>query len=196
MTATRARILAATTDLFRARGFNGTGLKEVTASAGATTGSLYHFFPGGKDDLARTVIGESGAEHLELFEAIAAAAAGPAEAIEDFFVAAAAALEGDGFIDLCPIGTVAGEIASSHDDLRRAADQTFASWIEAVARHLVRAGLGAAEAGEVATTIVAALQGGFLLVRCRRDGGSLRIAGRQLRALVDARIAAASAAQS
>ena len=52
MTGTRERIVTATNELFRRRGYNGTSLKDVTVASGATTGSLYHFFPGGKAELA------------------------------------------------------------------------------------------------------------------------------------------------
>ena len=56
-TPTRERILYATAELFRRQGYSGTGLKQVVGEAQAPFGSLYHHFPGGKQQLA----GESSA---------------------------------------------------------------------------------------------------------------------------------------
>ena len=67
MPATRDRILSAALDLMRSRGFRGTGLKDVTTAAAATTGSLYHFFPDGKDQLVREAVREDGAAHEATF---------------------------------------------------------------------------------------------------------------------------------
>ena len=131
---TRDRLLAATNESFRKRGYNGTSLKQVTSAANAPTGSLYHFFPGGKDDLAAAVITTSGAAYRELFEAIADAAASPEAAVTDFFDGAAAVLEETDFIDPCPIGTVAREVASTNEPLRIATEQVFAGWIDSRAQ--------------------------------------------------------------
>jgi AcrR family transcriptional regulator len=74
---TRDRIVTATSELFRTRGYHGTSLKHVTAASGAPIGSVYHFFPGGKVALAEAVITESGAAYRALFELIADAAPDP-----------------------------------------------------------------------------------------------------------------------
>src|SRR5690242_2732178 len=147
---TRNRLLTATNESFRRRGYNGTSLKHVTEAAGAPTGSLYHFFPGGKDELAAEVITTSGAAYGELFVAIAAAAESPGAAVTDFFDGAAAVLEETDFIDPCPIGTVAREVASTNEPLRVATERVFASWIDAATAHLVSAGVDGAHAEQLA----------------------------------------------
>src|SRR5579862_450589 len=160
---TRDRLLTATNESFRRRGYNGTSLKHVTEAAHAPTGSLYHFFPGGKDELTREVLVTSGAAYRELFEAIADAAASPGDAVTDFFDGAATVLEETDFIDPCPIGTVAREVASTNDELRAATEQVFASWIDAATARLTAAGVADEEAATLATTFVAALEGAFVL---------------------------------
>ena len=196
MTETRQRILAATNELFRHRGLNGTSLKQVTVAAGAPIGSLYHFFPGGKDQLAEAVITSSGAAYLQLFEMIADAAADMGTAVTDFFEGAAGVLETTDFIDACPIGTIAREVASTNDALRLATDLVFTSWIEAAATRFVAAGLPPVDATALATTVIAALEGGFILARARRDPEPLRATGRHIRALVDMTLAAVPAETS
>ena len=194
MLGTRARIVHACVDLMRSRGFRGTGLKEVTTAAAATTGSLYHFFPGGKDELVREVIREDGAAHEAVFIDIAREASGPGDAIATFFSQAADILEQTDYVDLCPIGTVAGETASSNEAVRGACEDVFSGWQRVVAAELVGAGLDAEDAGELSATTVSALLGGFVLVRTQRSGAPLRAAGRLVRELVDARLAASRAA--
>ena len=185
MFSTRDRILSATNELFRRQGFNGTSLKQVTENAPATVGSIYHFFPGGKESLAAAVIETSGAAYRELFEMIADAEPNFGEAITAFFDGAAVVLETTDFIDICPIGTVAREVASTNNTLRAAAELVFASWVEAAEVRLVEASIATTEAHELAVSLVASIEGGFLLARSARDGNQLRSIGRQMRRLVD-----------
>jgi AcrR family transcriptional regulator len=56
--------------MFRRNGYTGTGVKQVAAAAGAQLGSLYHFFPGGKEQLAEEVIRTSGPRYGDLVCAI------------------------------------------------------------------------------------------------------------------------------
>jgi AcrR family transcriptional regulator len=191
MTGTRQRLVAATNELFRRRGYNGTGLKEVTVTAEATTGSLYHFFPGGKSELAAAVITETGAAYQQLFELIADGAPGVADGVRDFFDGAAAVLAETDYVDVCPIGTVAREVASTDETLRATSGRVFAGWIDALTARLVDAGLDRPEAKDVATSVVAALEGGFILSRTARDADLLRSIGAQMHDLVAGRVATA-----
>jgi AcrR family transcriptional regulator len=188
---TRDRFLASTNELFRRQGYNGTSIKQVTDAASATTGSLYHFFPGGKDQLAAAVIASSGAAYEELFVMIGTAAGDPASAVTQFFEGAAAVLEEGDFIDICPIGTIAREVASTNDQLRLATDQVFDSWTTAAAILFEDAGLASDASRELATTVLAALEGGFMLARAKRDAEVLRAIGRSIRRVVDLTLASA-----
>lgn len=192
MASTRERILAATNELFRRQGYNATSLKMVATASKAPIGSIYHSFPGGKEELGAAVITESGASYLQLFELIAAGAGDAPTAITDFFDGAAAVLEETDFIDICPIGTVARELASTNDVLRRASHAVFDTWIDAAMSLFVRAGLEVDAARSLASTLVSALEGGFILARTSRDAGPLRATGKDIRHLVEARLEAAA----
>ena len=189
MIGTRERIITATAELFRRQGYHGTSLKQVTEAAGAPVGSLYHFFPEGKDQLAETVIGSSGAAYRELFELIYDAATDPGAAVTDFFDAAAVVLEETGYLDACPIGTVALEVASTNERLRRATESVFESWVEAATERLCDAGVAELEARELATTLIAAVEGGFMLSRASQSPDPMRTAGRHMRRLVESALA-------
>jgi AcrR family transcriptional regulator len=187
---TRSRIITATNELFRRQGFNGTSLKEITAAAEATTGSLYHFWPGGKEELTAEVLVTSGAVYCQLFEAIVTDTANPGQAIADFFEGGATVLESTDFIDPCPIGTVAREVASTNERLRSVANDVFASWIDAATSFFVRSGFATAQAQELAATLVAAIEGGFVLARATRNADPFRASGRQFQLLIEATLAA------
>ena len=173
-------------ELFRRKGFNGTGLKEVTAAAEAPFGSLYHHFPGGKAELAEAVIRTGGRAYRELFEAVYDAAPDRGTAVSDFFDGAALVLEETGYLDACPIGTVALEVASTNDRLRRATSDVFTSWVDAVAGRLEADGVAPARAQELGVVLVVGIEGGFMLSRAAQSPGPMRSTGRLLRELVEA----------
>lgn len=183
--ATRDRLIAATTELFRRHGFNGTSMSAVTKAAHAPTGSLYHFFPGGKEELTETTLLTMGGVYRELFELFAATSETPSQAIANLFDGAADVLVESDYIDPCPIGTVAREVASTNDRLRLAAQTVFESWNQAATKMFIDAGLPVDEATALATTVIAAIEGGFVLTRASRDADVLRTIGRQMAQLVE-----------
>src|ERR1700732_1032049 len=117
MAATRDRILDSSAELFRRQGYAGTGIKQIAAMASAPFGSLYHFFPGGKEQLGEEGISSSGALYLQLFSTRALQAPGAVPACADFFSGAAETLRETDYADPCPIATVALEVASTNEPL-------------------------------------------------------------------------------
>src|SRR3972149_8976232 len=67
---TRERILGVSAEIFRRQGYEGTGLKQIVAAAKVPFGSLYHFFPGGKEQLGAEAIRGSGGQFALLGNAI------------------------------------------------------------------------------------------------------------------------------
>src|SRR5260370_6224314 len=63
---TRTRIQEAAAVLFRRHGYSGTGLKRIAAESAAPFGSIYHFFPGGKEQLAEHTIRTSGPTYMQM----------------------------------------------------------------------------------------------------------------------------------
>jgi len=166
---TRERILYASAELFRRQGYAGTGLKHIAAEADATLGSVYHFFPGGKQQLTDEVLRAGGRFFLALYESIAAAAPDLETAVRDFFAGAAQTLEATAYADACPIATVAGDIASTNPMLRETTAYVFESWLAAVVEDAVEAGIGSDRARPLALSVLALLEGAFLLSRSLRS---------------------------
>ena len=183
---TRDRILYASAELFRRQGYAGTGLKQIATEARAPFGSVYHFFPGGKEQLADDVLRAGGRFFLALYEAIAGAAPDFPTAVRDFFAGGAQTLEATDFADACPIATVAGEIASTHEVLRRATADAFESWLAAVARDAESAGVSPEGSRPLALSVLAILEGAFLLSRSLRSTEPMTACAGSAVALVEA----------
>ncbi len=174
---TKDRILETTADLFRRQGYTGTGMKQIAAEAAAPFGSLYHFFPGGKQDLGREVIRTSGRLYTKLFAAIAGEAPDVLTAVGDFFTGAAETLRETNYADACPIATVALEVASTNEPLREATAEVFAEWIDGATAYFVFAGIPRERSRELAFAMLCLLEGAFIFSRAQRSTESLRVAG-------------------
>lgn len=175
---TRDRILFASAALMRRRGYAGTGLKQVVTEAHAPFGSLYHFFPGGKEQLAEEVLRSGGAFFLALFEYILDEAGDdPVRGVEDFFRGAGETLVATDYQDACPIATVAGEVASTNETLRIATADVFESWIAAGTARFAAAGVDATRARALTLSMICALEGAFLLCRSLRSTEPMDAAG-------------------
>ena len=172
--------------MFRVRGFHATSVKEVTSAASATIGSLYHFFPQGKGQLTAEVLREMGASYLELFLAFAAIGEAPGDIIQQFFDGAATTLVETGYVDICPVGSIAREVASSDDSLRAVAAEVFASWEHAVTALFISAGAQDEAASALAATVIAAIEGGFTLCRIEQSPEPLHRIGLTLRRTIEA----------
>jgi AcrR family transcriptional regulator len=181
---TRQRILDTTAELFRRQGYTGTGLKQIVADANAPFGSLYHHFPGGKEQLGAEVIRTSGAMYQELILTILRAAPDLATGVRDCFTGAAAVLIETDFADACPIETVALEVSTTNETLREACADVFESWIAAGVERHTDAGIPKRKARELTVLFIAALEGAFVLCRAKRDTEALEVAGRFVTAAV------------
>jgi AcrR family transcriptional regulator len=186
---TKERIMDTTAELFRRYGYTGTGMKQIVAEANAPFGSIYHFFPDGKAQLGEEVIRRSGEMYRELFEAIFEAAPDVVTATSDFFLGAAETLRQTDYADACPIETVALEVASSNEPLRKATADVFDSWIAAGTGRLAEAGLPEDRARALTIAFIAALEGAFVLCRATRTTEALEVAGAQMTAAVQAALA-------
>jgi AcrR family transcriptional regulator len=181
---TRQRILRAGTELFRRAGYTGTGMKQIAEAAGAPFGSIYHFFPGGKAQLGEEVIRTSGAVYLGLITTLMAPYEDRVAATADAFTAAAGTLAELDFADPCPIATVAMEVASTNEALRRATSEVFDSWIDRLAAYYAAGGVREPVARETAGSVIALLEGAFMLGRAARSAEPVLAAGRAAAAIV------------
>jgi AcrR family transcriptional regulator len=184
MTGTRERIVDAGAELFRRQGYAATGVKQIVTEAQAPFGSLYHHFPGGKEELGAEAIRASGALYELLISAVFDPAPDVVSAVRAFFAGAAEHVRETDYADACPIATVSLEISSTSEPMREACAEVFESWIAAGSPRFQAAGLSETTARELTIAMIAALEGAFVLARALRDTEALRIAGEYTAAVV------------
>lgn len=164
---TRARIVEAARYLFWERGFANTGLSDILARAGANSGSFYHFFES-KDALLRTVL-ETYAEAIEpmLLAPVRADARTPLDFVMGLLVSYRRRLEDTGCTYGCPIGRLALEIDAENTPAHERIARNFDAWKGAVAAAVRDAGL--ARPGDVATFVLAVMEGAVMQSRAHRS---------------------------
>ena len=186
---TRERILDVSADLFRRQGLAGTGIKQILRGADAPFGSLYHHFPGGKEELAAETIKRAGAQYAELVAGKLLAGPDLATNIRDAFASAGQTLVETDYADACPIETVALEVASTNEPLRLATADVFESWLSGLCALLEANGVSKPAARPLAHVILSALEGAFVFARAARTTDALDACGEAMATLVEAALA-------
>jgi hypothetical protein len=101
-------------------------------------------------------------------------------AIDGVFTQAAADMAGTGFANMCPVASVAAEVADTVEELRETSASVFQSWVDGGSGYFAARGLEASQAREVTLALIGALEGAFVLARTLRSTEPLLAAGRAL----------------
>lgn len=181
---TRERIVRAASRLMQRQGYDGTGIKQISKEADATLGSVYHFFPGGKQELAVEAIRHGDLEFAEFLTGILATEADAAEAIEAVAHTLAEDMHSTDWVDGCPVTATALGTASRAPDIQHAAAEAFARWRALVDTKLRAAGFSEADAHDLAHTVISTLEGAELAAQVSRSETPLRLAGTHLARLI------------
>lgn len=189
MNNTRDRILEVSSELFRRQGLSGTGIKQILGAAKVPFGSLYHHFPGGKDQLAAEAITRAGAFYAELVLSHLLSEPDPVASIRATFRAAGDTLRDTDYADACPIETIALEVASTNEPLRIATAEVFDSWTVGLSAWLTSHGVADAGARPLALTILSSMEGAFVLCRATRSTAALDATADAMASLVAAALA-------
>ena len=183
-TDTRQRMIDAAKVSYRHHGVTATGFTEVLERAGATRGTIYHHFPGGKEELAVAVVKSSGDNVEQMIRTLGDRSTSPLEAVNAFVDVCVAALEGTGGAFGCPIAPAVLE-SPDVDAVLDAAAKAFDQWKAAIEEQLSRAGVDGAHVAQLATLLIAAVEGGFVLARATRSASPMRDVGASIGRLLD-----------
>jgi TetR/AcrR family transcriptional regulator, transcriptional repressor for nem operon len=161
---TPERLIEATRELLWERGYVGTSPKAIQQQAGAGQGSMYHHFAG-KPDLALAAIRRTADEMRAAAEAALSGEGTAYERISAYLLRERDVLRG------CPVGrlTMDPDVIAS-DELRAPVDETL-DWLRGRLAAIVQEGRERGELStalvpaEIAATIVATVQGGYVLAR-------------------------------
>ncbi|WP_037272865.1 TetR/AcrR family transcriptional regulator [Kibdelosporangium aridum] len=159
----RKTMVRSAVTLFRERGIAGTSLADIIEHSGAPRGSIYHHFPGGKNQLAAEATAWAG----ELMNRMIGKFDDPIELTRALFEFWRAELTKD-IQTSCPIVAAALGAAESVDAYR-AAGEVFGKWERTIADLLVKRGVSGERAVSAATLLITSIEGATVVARARQD---------------------------
>ncbi len=176
---TREEALARLAECFRMLGYDGASLSALTDASGLGKGSLYNYFPGGKEQMAAEVLAHIDAWFEAEVYAPLRQTKNPRAAIAAMFQATEDYFHGGGRV--CLVGAFA--LDATRDRFAAAVHDYFARWITALAKALKRG--GAAEPRQRAEGIVAGIQGALTLARALDEPALFRRQLHEMRKQID-----------
>ena len=180
MTSTRDKIIEITSTLLEAQGYHATGLNQILQESGAPKGSLYYYFPAGKEELVVAAIQHSSHMVVERIRSELARIEDPAESVRVFVQQVAHQVEASGFSGGGPLTTVALETVNSSERINHACQVAYEQLQQAFREKLLSSGYTEGRATQLATFIISAIEGGILLSRVNHSSEPLRQVGEEL----------------
>ena len=175
--------MAATGRLLRRQGYAGTSVNDLLSAAGTANGSLYHHFPGGKEQLAIAAIGAAARQVEESLRHVLESDEDIAAAIQSWVDVLIDALRADPR-DGCPVAPTAIDAAGTSEPLRIAAADAFRTWAGVFEQALART-RDSHTARAQALTLLSAIEGALLLDRTTRETAHLSALRDALPAILD-----------
>lgn len=158
-----------TVHLIRRQGYNGTGLNQIVEESKAPKGSIYHFFPGGKDHLIEEAVRTGAASFEHQIHKALSEAPSVGEGLHVLISQVISDLKATNFEQGSPISAVALETAFTEGRIQKACSDAFTACQNVIERALRDEGRGPAEARALANLIACAYEGALLLSRTHHD---------------------------
>lgn len=155
--------------LFRQQGYASTGLQQILSESGAPKGSLYHYFPDGKEALGLAAVQLAGELIGEMLSGLAERHRQPKAFVKAYCQVMAGWMEDSAFRSGCPIATTMLETAPHSPKMTEAGARVIDRWIEIIAPVFANDGSSPREARAKAQLLVATMEGALLLARIRQS---------------------------
>lgn len=182
----KADVVPLVAEVFRELGYEGASMSAITARTKLSKGSLYHFFPGGKEEMAAEILAHvDGWFVREVFESLERDA--PQAAVAAMWAATDAYFRSGRRV--CLIGAFA--LDETRERFAAPILTYFRRWIVALEGALLRGGIDPALAGELAEGSVSGIQGALTIARALDEEAIFGRTLARLKARVDAAFAAA-----
>jgi TetR/AcrR family transcriptional repressor of lmrAB and yxaGH operons len=182
----RQELVRAAALLFRRQGYAGTGTSQILAVSGAPRGSLYHYFPQGKEQIAQAAVEYAGELVTATLARLIEQQPTPGGALREYGRLLAGWLQDSGYRDGCPITTTLLELAPASDAVSTAGRNAFTAWITLLEQALLASGAETPDARRLATLAIAALEGSLVLARVDQDSTAVTAAASDIADLFDA----------
>jgi len=174
MLTSREKFLETARTLMEKQGYHATGLNEILKKSGAPKGSLYYYFPEGKEQIASEVILQAGKIISDRIQEKMQAEPDAGKAIHDFLETVACRMEETKFQSGSPFTMLAMESATESKRINQACREAYSMLIGAFKDGLEKGGMEVARAESVAELIVSAVEGSIVLSRTYLSADHLR----------------------
>jgi AcrR family transcriptional regulator len=175
----RDDMIRAAIELLCERGYAGTSFGDVLDRSGAPRGSIYHHFPGGKQQLVTEAVQRYTAGVLRALNT-AAESGGAVDLVRVFLDVVRSGLRASDFRRGCAIAAVTLDATPADAALLALTAESFRAWRTRIAAAFRRDGATEARARRLATLVVAAVEGALMLARAEHDVGPITDVGREL----------------
>lgn len=153
-------------EVFRDHGFEGASMTEISKATGLGKGSLYHAFPGGKEQMAEAVLADIDQWfETNVFRPLADEEKRPLAAVQNMLDACETYFRNGGRV--CLVGVFA--LGSTRDRFSHAIASYFHRWHDALRTCLSRANLNKRAADDLSEEILSRIQGGLIIARAFDD---------------------------
>lgn len=178
MVAERSDAIASLAEVFREHGYEGASLALIGKATGLGKGSLYHFFPNGKEEMVRAVL-------VEIEQWFEDSVYSPLRDGDDADAAIKAMLDETAKYfrsgrRVCLVGALA--VTNTRDLFAQAIRGYFVAWVDALQAALVRQGRDTGRARILSEDAVLSIQGAIVLSRALDDPAVFQRAIDQLHA--------------
>lgn len=184
MSTARDQILQTTCALLEKQGYHGTGLNEIVKESGAPKGSLYHYFPAGKEQITAEAVLQSGKVTSERIRLGLRESSSASKAVYDFVLKIADNVELSNFSAGSPLTAVAMETATQSERINLACREAYGMLQSVFHEKLLECGFTKTKSDELATFVVASIEGGIILSRTSHTADPLRLVAKQLKVLL------------
>jgi TetR/AcrR family transcriptional regulator, lmrAB and yxaGH operons repressor len=184
MNKSREEILQSTCAMLENQGFHATGLNEIARESGAPKGSIYYYFPEGKEEIIAESVLFAGPRTTEYVRLALSNPADPAKAVKNFLETIAYHVEFSNFQSGGLLTIVAAESATTSERINRVCQKAYADIRQVFSEKLLSAGIEENMAVSLAWMINAAIEGAVILSCTYHSGDPLREAGSQLACLL------------
>src|SRR5262245_55862953 len=174
----RDRMLQAAETLMREGGLSAAGIKRVVDRSQTPIGSLYHYFPDGKTQLAAEALRLHGGKARDLLTTSFDGDRSVAQRVRALFETAARVFDQSDRSRGCAIGAVTLDLTPADEALRVVCQEAFESWVDVIDRRLPWRNRKARRS--FAEMVVTSLEGAFILSRAQRRGQPFQTAGEWL----------------
>ncbi len=184
MITTRRMLLDTAGALLERQGYHATGVNQILSVSGLQRGSLYHHFPGGKEELAVAAILDRARRSERFIERHLGAVGDPADAVQALVEALADRVAHDADGASPPFAAVTLEAGPGLERLRDACRHAYTGIRACFEAKLVASAHEPARAASLAAVITAAIDGAFVLCRVDGDASPLRQVAKELAVLL------------